>query len=228
MSKRGSKAISKAKIDFYTKLYKDFPFPKEGYKKCSLCKETKFFSTEDSMKSEFHTRPANAKKSVEAGVKEADYKTTDSWCKVCKTAKNREYRAAAKARDPVAYKEYEDARRLRYRKRLGEKEWLRRKREQSAMERRRKGIPAGTPRVVDYIPPTMVSVEPLLNWVWDRWPEGGAYREIEDATDATHARYFTKITNGHITEVDIDWVDEILTAAKGPHVSTLYPEAYDQ
>lgn len=226
MSQRGDEARGIAAMKWRDEYNAKYPAPKQGKKRCTLCKQMKKFDTEDRDISEFHIRKNQAYKSQEAGMPHSTYFVPDAWCKVCKNKKTEERRRIRRDADPEKVREIKRAQDKRYRKKIGEKKWLEMKRVRSNRYRRKRGI--GLDHDVAPRKSTsgmQVPVEPLVEWINESWPYGGAYTDIKNAVP--NSDKLSKIMNGRQDVVDMEWVDEVLTRFNGPHLSTLYPEVYD-
>lgn len=120
--------ISQAQVNQWKRYKEQFPFPQEGHKRCSHCKEIKYYNIDNRKVSDFSIRRYNAKSGASLYPR--------SWCKDCENQRNVEntekMRREGKIRDwrtprGIQYEQSEHRRRLK-------REWARkdrrRKREQ--------------------------------------------------------------------------------------------------
>jgi len=213
-------------MEWREEYYKKYPPVKEGKKRCSICKEMKYFNTEQRDISEFHIRKNQAYKMEAAGYKHAIYLRPDSHCKECKNAENRRRLKKRREENPELVREKKREVARKYRERIGEEAYLAKKREWSRMYRRRKGIGLG--RDVDERSDKsgmIVDTGPFVKWINDAWPEGGGYTAIKNS-GVPNPEKITRILAGSRTRVDPEWVDMVLVHFNGPHLSQLYPELY--
>lgn len=218
---------SKQAMEWREEYYKKYPPIVEGKKRCSICKELKYFNTEQRDISEFHIRKNQAYKMREAGYEHAVYLRPDSWCKKCKNEENRQRSLRRRKANPIAERERKREMHLKHRERIGEEAYLAKKREWSKAYRRRRGIGLGND-VDDRKEKSglLVDTRPFVNWIFDTWPDGGGYTAVKNC-GVPNAEKISRIMNGSRTKVDPEWVDMVLTNFNGPHLSQLYPELYN-